>query len=210
MPWLFSPAPKHCRFHWTPPYTASGPLPRKLLKGFRVVLSLPLILVLTATVLGLKTSCCLPSCGQLKELSPTFAPGKINKYIINKKSEHSRCAKHGPGCFLHVISLDGSATQTPESPSRYRDTLPPVPTHPIHPTLTRKDKVSLHCRLMPHSSVISERSSSSNSSRLMSWVSLVGTRSQSYHSGDCWRWAKDPDASLVPLPRGGPSTYHSP
>ena len=116
VPWLSSPAPKHCRFHWTPPYTASGPLPRKLWKGFRVVLSLPLIMVLTATVLGLKTSCSLPSCGQLKDLSPAFAPGKINKYMINKKSEHSRCARHGPGCFLRVISLDGSTKKTPRAP----------------------------------------------------------------------------------------------
>lgn len=84
-----------------------------------------------------------------------------------------------PACYF----LRWEYQKDPESPSRYGDTLPPVPTHPIHPTLTRKDKVSLHCRLMPHSSVISERSSSSNSSRLMSWVSLVGTRSQSYHSG---------------------------
>lgn len=63
-----------------------------------------------------------------------------------------------------------------------------LPILPLHlgfwePTLTRKDRVSLHCRLMPHSSVISERSSSSNSSRLMSWVSLVGTGSQSYNPG---------------------------
>lgn len=45
---------------------------------------------------------------------------------------------------------------------------------PIPITLTRVARLSLQCRLIPHSSVISERSSSSNSSRLMSWVSLEG------------------------------------
>lgn len=45
---------------------------------------------------------------------------------------------------------------------------------PVPITLTRVARLSLQCRLIPHSSVISERSSSSNSSRLMSWVSLEG------------------------------------
>lgn len=43
---------------------------------------------------------------------------------------------------------------------------------PVPIALTRVARLSLQCRLIPHSSVISERSSSSNSSRLMSWVSL--------------------------------------
>lgn len=45
---------------------------------------------------------------------------------------------------------------------------------PISIMLTWVARLSLQCRLIPHSSVISERSSSSNSSRLMSWVSLEG------------------------------------
>lgn len=49
----------------------------------------------------------------------------------------------------------------------------PIPV-PIPMALTRVARLSLQCRLIPHSSVISERSSSSNSSRLMSWVSLEG------------------------------------
>lgn len=55
---------------------------------------------------------------------------------------------------------------------------------------------------MPHSSVISERSSSSNSSRLMSWVSLVRTGNQSYNTE--WGTAQPTDVSLVHLPRGSP------
>lgn len=78
VPWLFCPAPKHCRFCQTPPCSASGLLPWPLWKGFRGVPNLPLILALTATVLDLKTSCSLPS-GQLKELLPAFALGKIYK-----------------------------------------------------------------------------------------------------------------------------------
>lgn len=51
----------------------------------------------------------------------------------------------------------------------------PIPSAvPIPIALTRVARLSLQCRLIPHSSVISERSSSSNSSRLMSWVSLEG------------------------------------
>lgn len=60
----------------------------------------------------------------------------------------------------------------PCQPHRYTPTvliLLPVPI-----ALTRVARLSLQCRLIPHSSVISERSSSSNSSRLMSWVSLEG------------------------------------
>lgn len=71
--------------------------------------------------------------------------------------------------------LPRSATHTQKLLCKYWGALIFVP---ILLALTRRDKVSLHCRLMPHSSVISERSSSSNSSRLMSWVSLMGTETK--------------------------------
>lgn len=77
----FFPAPKHCRFHQTPPCSGSGPLPRPRPKGFRVVLSLPLTQALTTTFLELKTSFPCPSFpyGQLKELPPALTPGKKEK-----------------------------------------------------------------------------------------------------------------------------------
>lgn len=84
----------------------------------------------------------------------------------------------------YIVNLiPGGATHTQKLLCKYRCVLTFVLTLPPHSgspdaALTRRDNVSLHCRLIPHSSVISERSSSSNSSRLMSWVSLVRTETK--------------------------------
>lgn len=111
VPWLFFPAPKHCRFHQTPPCSGSGSLPRPRPKGFRVVLSLLLIQAVTATFLELKNSFPCPSfpCGQLKELPPDLTLGKKEKKIL---IEYLRCAKHCTGCFLHVISFNECVVRT--------------------------------------------------------------------------------------------------
>lgn len=79
-----------------------------------------------------------------------------------------------------VNSLLRGTTHTWKLLCNDRGTFVPSPQSPrlSRPSLTLRDSVSLHCRLIPHSSVISERSSSSNSSRLMSWVSLLGTETK--------------------------------
>lgn len=88
--------------------SASGPLPRPLWEGLRVVLD-PLTLALMATALHLKTSCPLPSCEQLRELPLALAPGKNYQSIL---VEHPRCVKRYTGmCFLDVISFNEDAIQ---------------------------------------------------------------------------------------------------
>lgn len=97
-----SSCPRALQSTQTPPCSASGPLPRPLPTGLRVFLSFPLTKALPVTVLDLKTSCLLPSCGQLKELPPALTPGQKE----NKNSDGgSRCAKHCTGCFLYALSL---------------------------------------------------------------------------------------------------------
>lgn len=122
---------------------------------------------------GPQASSILSPCEQLKELLLALAPAKQYK-ILNEDFGLSTqdVSNIIPDASCIVISLPGSATHTQKLLCKYWGPLISVP---ILPALTRRDRVSLHCRLMPHSSVISERSSSSNSSRLMSWVSLVRT-----------------------------------
>lgn len=75
-PGSFSPVPKHCRLHRTPPLLCLRPSAKAVWKGFGIVLVLPLTLALNATALHLKTSCPLPSCGQLRKPPLALTPGK--------------------------------------------------------------------------------------------------------------------------------------